>query len=38
LRGLGWTGFVQVVLFFAVLLAGYLYVWKKGVLDWSQRA
>ena len=38
LRGLGWTGFVQVVLFFAVLLAGYLYVWKKGALDWSQRA
>jgi len=37
LRGLGWTGFVQVVLFFAVLLAGYLYVWKKGALDWSQR-
>jgi NADH-quinone oxidoreductase subunit A len=38
LRGLGWTGFVQVVLFFGVLLAGYLYVWKKGVLDWSRRA
>ena len=38
LRSLGWTGFVQVVLFFAVLLSGYLYVWKKGALDWSQRA
>ena len=37
LRGLGWPGFLQVVLFFAVLLAGYVYVWKKGALDWSPR-
>ena len=36
LRALGWTGFVQVVLFTLVLLAGYIYVWKKGALDWSQ--
>jgi NADH-quinone oxidoreductase subunit A len=37
LRGLGWMGFVQVALFFAVLLAGYLYVWRTGALDWSRR-
>jgi NADH-quinone oxidoreductase subunit A len=37
LRDLGWTGVVQVVVFFAILLAGYVYVWKKGVLDWSAR-
>ena len=36
LRALGWTGFVQVVLFTLVLVAGYIYVWKKGALDWSQ--
>lgn len=36
LRGLGWAGFLQVVLFVAVLLAGYVYVWRKGALDWSQ--
>src|SRR4249919_3507615 len=35
LRDLGWNGFVQVVLFFALLLAGYLYVWRKGALDWG---
>ncbi len=35
LRDLGWTGFVQVVLFIALLLAGYVYVWRKGVLDWG---
>jgi NADH-quinone oxidoreductase subunit A len=36
LRSLGWGGYVQVVLFTAVLSAGYIYVWKKGALDWSQ--
>src|SRR6476620_3028396 len=36
LRELGWAGFVQVVLFMAVLLAGYVYVWRKGALDWGE--
>ena len=36
LRALGWTGYVQVVLFTLVLMAGYVYVWKKGALDWTQ--
>ena len=36
LRSLGWAGYIQVVLFTAVLFAGYAYVWKKGALDWSQ--
>src|SRR6478672_10273211 len=35
LRDLGWTGFVQVVLFMMLLLAGYVYVWRKGVFDWG---
>jgi NADH-quinone oxidoreductase subunit A len=35
LRELGWTGFLQVVLFMALLLAGYVYVWRKGALDWG---
>ncbi len=35
LRDLGWGGFVQVVLFMALLLAGYIYVWRKGALDWG---
>ena len=37
LRSLGWTGFLQIVVFFAILLAGYIYVWRKGVLDWGQQ-
>ncbi len=36
LRALGWAGYVQVVLFTLVLMTGYVYVWKKGALDWTQ--
>jgi NADH-quinone oxidoreductase subunit A len=36
LRHLGWAGFVQVLLFMLLLLAGYVYVWRKGALDWGQ--
>ena len=35
LRDLGWPGFVQVALFMALLFAGYVYVWRKGALDWG---
>jgi NADH-quinone oxidoreductase subunit A len=35
LRDLGWAGFVQVVTFFLILTVGYVYVWRKGVLDWG---
>ncbi len=36
IRDLQWTGFVQVVVFFAILVAGYAYVWKKGALNWDR--
>jgi NADH-quinone oxidoreductase subunit A len=36
LRDLRWTGFIQLLAFFAILLAGYVYVWRKGVLDWGR--
>jgi NADH-quinone oxidoreductase subunit A len=36
LRSLGWPGLLQIVLFFAILLAGYVYIWRKGALDWQQ--
>ena len=36
LRELRWFGFVQLVVFFAILLVGYIYVWRKGVLDWGR--
>ncbi len=35
LRDLSWTGFVQILVFFLILLVGYVYVWRKGVLDWG---
>jgi NADH-quinone oxidoreductase subunit A len=33
--GLGWPGYVSMGIFAATLVAGLVYVWKKGVLDWS---
>ena len=35
LRDLGWAGFVQILTFFAILTVGFIYVWRKGVLDWG---
>jgi len=35
-KSLGWFGFVEMFLYIAVLLAGYVYIWKKGALDWSR--
>src|SRR5258708_6205233 len=35
LRDLGWSGFVQGLLFMGLLLAGYVYVWRQGALDWG---
>lgn len=31
---LGMTGFFDILIFFAVLLVGFAYVWKRGDLDW----
>lgn len=33
--GLGWAGFISMGIFVFTLLAGLVYVWKKGVLDWA---
>jgi NADH-quinone oxidoreductase subunit A len=33
--GLGWPGFVSMGIFVLTLVAGLVYVWKKGVLDWA---
>jgi len=35
-RSLGWFGFAEMFLYVAILLAGYVYIWKKGALDWSR--
>lgn len=31
---LGWFGFVQIIIFIALLTIGFLYDWKKGALEW----
>src|SRR5713101_939924 len=35
-RSLQWYGFVAMMVYIAVLLVGYLYLWKKGALDWHK--
>ncbi len=35
LRDLGWPGLLQIVTFFLLLVVGYIYIWRKGVLDWG---
>ena len=34
-RSLGTAGFVEVVLFVAVLACGLVYAWRKGALEWA---
>jgi NADH-quinone oxidoreductase subunit A len=29
-------GFVEMLLYIMILLVGYIYLWKKGALDWSK--
>jgi NADH-quinone oxidoreductase subunit A len=36
LRDLSWPGLLQILVFLAVLLAGYTYVWRKGALTWDK--
>ena len=37
-RQLGWTGYAEVVVFVVLLLAGLVYLWKVGALDWGSSA
>jgi NADH-quinone oxidoreductase subunit A len=34
-KSLKWFGFFEMLLYMAILLAGYVYLWKKGALDWK---
>ena len=34
-RDLGIFGFVEMLIFIGVLLVGFVYVWKKGALQWD---
>ncbi len=35
-KSLHWPGFFEMVVYIAILLAGYVYIWKKGALDWTR--
>ena len=37
-RELKMFAFIEMLLFIVLVLAGFFYIWKKGVLDWSQEA
>ena len=34
-RRLGWFGFAEMLVFLAFLMLGFLYIWKKGGLEWE---
>ena len=35
-KTLHWSGFTEMLIYIGILLAGYIYIWKKGALDWSR--
>ena len=34
-RQLGFFGLVEMLIFVAILLVGYIYIWKRGALEWD---
>jgi len=32
---LAWFGFIEVVVFLTILIAGYFYAWREGALEWA---
>jgi NADH-quinone oxidoreductase subunit A len=36
-RELGWSGYVEVLVFIGVLLVALVYLWRQGALDWRTR-
>jgi NADH-quinone oxidoreductase subunit A len=35
-RDLRWFGFIEMMVYIGILLVGYIYLWKKGALDWNR--
>lgn len=35
LEGVGWYGFLAMMVFLGVLVVGFVYEWKKGALEWE---
>ena len=34
-RRLGWFGFAEMLVFLGILMFGFLYIWRKGALEWE---
>ncbi|MHB8111382.1 MAG: NADH-quinone oxidoreductase subunit A [Syntrophorhabdaceae bacterium] len=34
-RSLGLFGFIEMIVFVLILFIGYIYIWKKGALEWE---
>ena len=32
---LGWFGLIEMLVFLVILVVGYVYVWRRGALDWA---
>ena len=37
IRQAGWSGYIEIVVFIAVLTAALAYLWREGALDWAPR-
>jgi NADH-quinone oxidoreductase subunit A len=37
MRDLGWAGYLEILVFVGVLVAGLIYLWRMGALDWAVR-
>jgi NADH-quinone oxidoreductase subunit A len=35
LHQLAWFGFIELLFFIAILALGYVYIWRKGALEWQ---
>ncbi len=35
-RALGWNGFMAILMFVGLFLAGFVYIFKKGALNWEE--
>ncbi len=36
-KELGMFGLVEMVIYMAIILAGFFYIWKSGVIDWNRQ-
>ncbi len=35
LKGFGLYGYIAVIIFFLIIMVGYVYAWRKGALEWK---